>query len=88
MTHDSAGTHLSLKVRSGAIGHVAALEPSSVGRRSPESPPQAGGEVRSREARSSAGAHLNREARSGALEHVTASEPTSTERRGPKPQNI
>jgi hypothetical protein len=32
----NAGAHLSQEVRSGAIGHMAALEPISAGRRGPE----------------------------------------------------
>jgi hypothetical protein len=35
-TRDIIGAHLSREVRSGAIGHVAALEPTSAGRRGPE----------------------------------------------------
>jgi hypothetical protein len=31
-THDSAGAHLRREVRSGAIGHVVAPEPTSAGR--------------------------------------------------------
>jgi hypothetical protein len=35
-TRGSTGVHLSWEVRSGAIGHVAAPEPISAGRRGPE----------------------------------------------------
>jgi hypothetical protein len=35
VTHGGAKAHLSWEVRSGATGHVAALEPTSVGRRGP-----------------------------------------------------
>jgi hypothetical protein len=35
-THGSVGAHLSREARSGAIGHVAASEPISAGRRGPE----------------------------------------------------
>jgi hypothetical protein len=71
----------------GAVGHGAALEPTPVGRRGPEthgmwqhqSPPQSGGEVWSHRTRGSVRAHLSREARSGAIAHVTTPEPTSAE---------
>jgi hypothetical protein len=35
-THGSAGAHLSTEVRSGAAGHVVALEPTSAGRCGPK----------------------------------------------------
>jgi hypothetical protein len=89
----SAGAHLSREVRSRIIGHVAATEPTSAGRRGPEpwdmwqrqSLPQPGGEVQKHGTHRSAGAHLSQKARSRAIVHVAASEPTSTEKRGPEP---
>jgi hypothetical protein len=64
----------------GAVGHVAALEPTSARRRGLEpwgvwqyrSPPQLGGEVQSHRTRGSDGAHLTQEARSGVVGHVAA----------------
>jgi transposase InsO family protein len=69
VAHGSAGAHLNREARSGAIGHVAASESTSLG-----------GEVRSRGARDSAEAHLSREARSEAIGHVVASELMSARR--------
>jgi hypothetical protein len=66
MTRGSVGAHLSREVRFGAIGHVAAPEPTSFG------------EVWSHRTRDSAGAHLRLEVRSGAAGHVAAPKPTST----------
>jgi hypothetical protein len=87
-TRGSAGAHLSREVRSGAIGHVEAPEPTSTERRGPEpydtwqrrSPPQPRGEVWSHMTRGSARAHTRQETRSGAIGHVAVSEPTSAER--------
>jgi hypothetical protein len=70
------------------MGHVEALEPTSIGKRGPElrdtwqrrSSSQQGGEVRVRETRGNAGAHLDREARSRVAGHVAAPEPTSAGR--------
>jgi hypothetical protein len=67
-------------------------EPTSVGRRDLEprdtwqyrSPPQQGGEVRSRGTHGSAEAHIGREARSRAVGHMAAPEPILTGRRGLK----
>jgi hypothetical protein len=75
MTRVSVKAHLSWEARSRAIGHVAALEPTSAWRRGPElqgtwqrrSPPQLGGEVRSHWTRGSIGAHLSKEARFEAI---------------------
>jgi hypothetical protein len=77
----------------GAVGHVAAPEPTPTGRRGPktqdtwqhQSPPQPGGEVRSYSTHGSTRTHLSREARSGAIGHVVVPEPTSAVRRGPEP---
>jgi hypothetical protein len=74
------------------MGHVAAPEPTSVGRRGPEvrnmwqrwSSTQQGGEARGHVTRGSTGAHLSKEVRSGAAGHVAALEPTSAGRCGPK----
>jgi hypothetical protein len=85
MTRGSVGAHLSREARSGAVGHVAAPEPTSAERRGLEpedtwqhrSPPQLGGEVQCCWTRGSAGAHLNWEVSSGAVGHVAAPEPTS-----------
>jgi hypothetical protein len=60
----------------GAMGHVAAPEPS----------PQ-GGRAQSHGTHGSVGAHLGREVRSGAEGHVAASELTSARRQGPRPRN-
>jgi hypothetical protein len=78
----------------GAMGHVIAPEPTSIGRRGPElrntwqrrSSTQQGGEARGHVTRGSTGAHLSKEVRSGAVGHVVAPEPTSTERYGLKLQ--
>jgi hypothetical protein len=86
-TRGSAGAHLSREASFGAIGHVAAPEPTSVGRWGPEpydtwqhrSPPQP-----SHRTRDSVGAHLSWEAKSGAIWHMTAPEPTSTGWQGPE----
>jgi hypothetical protein len=59
MTRGSVRSHLSLKMRFRAAGHVATPEHTSVTRRGPK--PYAHGSAR---------AHLRREARSGAIEHV------------------
>jgi hypothetical protein len=80
----------------GAIRHVAASEPTSVGRRGPElrntwqrqSLTQQGGEARGHGTCDSTGAHLSKEVRSGAVGHVTALEPTSAGRCGPKLQLV
>jgi hypothetical protein len=68
-TCGSVGAHLCEKVRSGAIGHVAALEPTSVE-----------GEVRSHRICDNARAHPSWEVRSEAIRHVTVPEPTLTGR--------
>jgi hypothetical protein len=78
--------------RAGAMGHVAAPEPTSTGRRGLElryawrrrSSTQQGDETRGHGARGSTGAHLSKEVRSGAVGHMAAPEPTSTGRCGPK----
>jgi hypothetical protein len=80
-----------LKSRSprGATGHVAAVEPTSAGRRGPEpydtwqrrSPLQLGGEVWSRGARGSVGVYLSQETRFRAIGHVAATELISAKRR-------
>jgi hypothetical protein len=74
------------------MGHVAALEPTSVGRRGPElrntwqrrSLTQQGGEARGHVTRGSTRAHLSKEVRSGATGHMAAPELTSAGRCGPK----
>jgi hypothetical protein len=76
------------------MGHVAASEPTSAGRRGPElrntwqrwSSTQQGGEARGHVTRGSTGAHLSKEVRSGATGHGVAPEPTSVGRCGPKLQ--
>jgi hypothetical protein len=83
------------KVEPEAMGYVAALEPTSTGRRGPEqrdtwqrwSSPQQGGEVWGRGTRGSIGAHLSREARSGAVGHMVAPEPTLSGRRCLRPRD-
>jgi hypothetical protein len=78
----------------GAVGHVAALEPTLVGRQGlklrntwqRQSSTQQGGEARGHRARGSTGAHLSNVVRSGAVGHVAASKPTSTGRCGLKLQ--
>jgi hypothetical protein len=60
----------------GAVGYMAAPEPSS-----------RGGRAWSRGTRGSIRAHLDREVRSRAEEHVTASELNSVRRRGPEPRD-
>jgi hypothetical protein len=68
--------------------HVAALEPSSTGRRGSEpydtwqrrSPPRQVGEVRGRGTRGSARARLDREPRSEAVGRVAVPKPISTDR--------
>jgi hypothetical protein len=78
----------------GAMGHVAAPEPTSAGRRGPElrntwqhqSSTQQGGEARGHVTHGSTGAHLSKEVRSGAIGHVVVPEPTSAGRCGPKLQ--
>jgi hypothetical protein len=80
----------------GAMGHVAALEPTSTRRRGPElrntwqrrSLTQQGGEARGHVTRASTGAHPSKEVRSGAAGHVAAPEPTSIGRCGPKLQLV
>jgi hypothetical protein len=75
-----------------AMGHVAALEPSSAGSRGPKpreawqhrSPPQRGGGVQSCRTHGNTGALLGREVRSGATRHVAASELSSAGRWGPE----
>jgi hypothetical protein len=87
-TRGSAGAHLGRKARSGAKGHVAALEFISVRRQGlgprdtwqRQNPPRQGGEVRGRGTRGSAGAHLGSEVRFGATRHVAALESTSVGR--------
>jgi hypothetical protein len=77
-----------------AMGHVAAPEPTSVGRRGPElsntwqrrSSTQQAGEARGHKTRGSTGAHLGGKARSRAAEHVKVPELTSIGRRGPELQ--
>jgi hypothetical protein len=76
------------------MGHVAASEPTSVGRRGPElsnmwhhpSLTQQVCEVRGHGTRDSIRAHLSKEVMSGATGHVVALEPTSVGRYGPKLQ--
>jgi hypothetical protein len=77
-----------------AMGHVAAPEPTSVGRRGPElsntwqrrSSTQQAGDARGHGTHGSTGAHLGGKARSGAAEHVKVPELTSIGRRGPELQ--
>jgi hypothetical protein len=79
-TRGNVGAHLSKKVRSGAAGHVAALELTSARRRGSElrdtwrrqSSPQQGGEVWSRGTRGGSRAHLYREVLSEATAYVAA----------------
>jgi hypothetical protein len=67
------------------MGHMAAPEPTSVGRRGPElrnmwqrwSSTQKGDEARGHGPHGSTGAHLSREMRSGAVGYVAAPEPNS-----------
>jgi hypothetical protein len=67
------------------MGHVAAPEPITVGKRGPElknvwcswSSTQQGDEARGHGPRGSTGAHLSKEVRSGAARHMAAPEPTS-----------
>jgi hypothetical protein len=76
------------------MGHMAAPEPTSAGRRGPElrntwqrqSSTQQGGEARGHVTRGSTGAHLSKEVRSDAAGHVAAPEPTSAGRCGLKLQ--
>jgi hypothetical protein len=80
------------EARSGAEGHVTALELTSTRRRGPgpwdiwqhRSSPRQGGKVRGRETRGSTGAHLGKEARSGAAGHGAAPELISSRRQGPE----
>jgi hypothetical protein len=82
------------EAESGAMGHVAALEPTSVARRGPElknawrrqSSTQHGDEARGHGPHGSIGANLCKEVRSGATGHVAAPKPTSTGRCGLKLQ--
>jgi hypothetical protein len=68
-----------------AMGHVAALESTSTGRRGPElrntwqrrSSTQQGGETQGHEPCDNTGAHLSKEVRFGAAGHVAAPDPTS-----------
>jgi hypothetical protein len=84
------------EVGSGAVRHMAALEPSRARRWGPQScdtwqhrsPPEQGGRVRCREARGSTRSCLSREAGFGAVGHVAASEPISIWRQGPELQNM
>jgi hypothetical protein len=77
------------------MGHVAAPELTSFGRRGLElrdmwqcrSSPQQGGEVLDHGTRGSAEAHLDKEARSVAAGYVAAPKPTSAGRRDPKLRN-
>jgi hypothetical protein len=79
-THDSIGAHLGKEARSGAVGQMAAPEPTSAGRQGSElrdmwqcrNSPQQEGEVRGRRTRGGAGTHLSKEVRSGAAGHVVA----------------
>jgi hypothetical protein len=72
VTHGSIGAPTLGEVESKAMGHVVALEPTSVGRRGPElrdtwrhqSSPQQGDEIRGRETCGSARARLDKEVRS------------------------
>jgi hypothetical protein len=90
----SAGAHLDREARSGAEEHVAAPEPTSLGRRGPElrnmwwrrSSTQQRDEARGHEPHGSTGAHLSMEVRSGATRHVAALKPNSAGRYGPKLQ--
>jgi hypothetical protein len=76
------------------MGHVAAPEPTTVGKRGPElknvwcswSSTQQGDEARGHGPRGSTGAHLSKEVRSGAARHMAAPEPTSAWRCGLKLQ--
>jgi hypothetical protein len=76
------------------MGHVAAPDPTSAGRRGLElrntwqrrSSTQQGGEARGHVTCGSTEAHLRKEVRSGATGHVMAPEPTSAGRCGPKLQ--
>jgi hypothetical protein len=76
------------------MGHVAAPESTSIGRRGLElrnmwqrrSSTQQGGDARVHGPRGSTGAHLSKEVRSGAAGHVTALDPTFTGRCGSKLQ--
>jgi hypothetical protein len=76
------------------MGHVAAPEPTSAGRRGPElrntlqhrSSTNQGGEARGHGPRGSTGAHLSKVVRSGAAGHVVAPKPTSVGKCGPKLQ--
>jgi hypothetical protein len=76
------------------MGHVAAPEPTSAGRRGPElrntlqrrSSTNQGGEARGHGPRGSTGAHLSKVVRSGAAGHVAALKPTSAGKCGPNLQ--
>jgi hypothetical protein len=78
------------------MGHVAAPEPTSAGRRGPElrntwqrrSSTQQGGEARGHVTRGNTGDHFNKEVRSEAVGHVAALDPTSAGRCGPKLQLV
>jgi hypothetical protein len=79
-TRGSTGAHLVKEARSGAEGHVAAPELTSVRRRGPgpqdmwqhRSSPQQGGEVRGHGTGGGAGAHLCRDIWSKATTYVAA----------------
>jgi hypothetical protein len=79
-TRGSTGAHLSKEVRYGVMGHMAAPEPTSVGRWGSElrdtwwrrSSPQQGGEVWGRGTRGDVRAHLCREVWSKATTYVVA----------------
>jgi hypothetical protein len=71
MTRGGDGALPSRGARSGALRHVAAVEPTSARRW-----------VQSRWTHDSTGAHLIREVGSEVVEHVTASEPTLIRRHG------
>jgi hypothetical protein len=76
------------------MGHVAALEPTSTGRRGPElrnvwrrqSSTQQGDKAQGHGPHGSTGAHLSKEVMSGAVGHMVAPKPTSAERYGSKLQ--
>jgi hypothetical protein len=74
-TRGSTGAHLIKEARSGAEGHVAAPELTSVRRRG-----------LGHGTRSSVGAHLSKKTRSGATGHMVAPKPTSVGRCGLKLQ--
>jgi hypothetical protein len=89
-TRGKGRVHLSQQVRSRAIAHTAAPEPSPTGRWGPvpwdtrqhQSPPWLEGRVQTCRTHDSTGAHLSREARSGAIGHVAPPEPSPIGRCG------